>query len=391
MLNNFIRILALMNLLWVSPFRLDTVRGKLYVDLASRCRVTFIWCWWFAYVIIVLPTHLYMLYQSNELSKFNFTLIIHIGCCIASIILGVLCIKSEELCQALNATLKYFPDFAEKYMNHYDFKKDKIYYRILEFLTFSAFWCCIGVTFFVALDSYIRPTAAPYVLFRIERRLITWPIYLIGATWQAFFAIGLGSVFGFIAYNGILFFGFFLPLVKNETRLGRKNYKTSSNLRSNPVNLVTTWRSFEILIKYLNLALGFALLYCQMCIVAAILIAMTILVYQWHISILLMRIFMIFVGCFCFLSWTLFLSLAGMQYKWSEETIMSWKANHWNNKKDLAYIRRVILCCTPFSIGDGKRYFIRPISVLKFFSSVSRNTFRALITYADIVDVEKFI
>lgn len=81
-----------------------------------------------------------------------------------------------------------------------------------------------------------------------------------------------------------------------------------------------------------------------------------------------------------------------MQYKWSEDTIASWKnPKYWRTKKDFAYIRRVNLCCSPFSIGDGKRYFVRPITVLKFFSSVSRNTFRALITYADVVNLDKFM
>ncbi len=391
MLNNCVRIFKLMNLLWVSPLRIDNVRGKLYIHLASRCRVTFIWTWWVAYVIIVLPTHLYTLHSNSELTKFNFTIIIHVGCWGASIIIGVFCVKAEELCQVFNAILKYFPDFKDKYMKSYDFKKDKMYYLLLEFLTVAAFWFCFALAFFIALDSYVRPTAAPYVLFSIEPRLITWPIYLIGATWQAFFAVGVGSVIGFIGYSGILFMGLLLPLIKKELRPGLKSYKTCASLRSDPFNLVTTWRSIEILIKYINLAVGFALLYCQFCMTTIILFSVVTSVYQWNISGLLIKSFMVFAGCFCFIAWTIFLSLAGIQYKWSEDTIKSWNYNHWHNKKDFAYMQRIILCCTPFSIGDGHRFFVRPITVLKFFNSVSRNTFRALITYADIVNFNRFV
>lgn len=388
---NFLRIIFLTNLLCVAPFRVDKKVGKIYTHLGSRCRVVFIWSWWLGYAIIALPNHLYLLYCSKELKKFNFTMIIQVGCCAATLIIGSNCVKAEEVCQTYNAIYKFLPDFKEKYMQKYDFRKSATYNRILEILMVITVSGSFILTSFIAIHSYLRPTASPYVLFRVEKRLITWPIYLIGASWQAFFAVGFGSAIGMLGYNGVVFFGYILPIIRNETRMGLLKYKTCSSLRENPFNLVTTWRSIEILVKALNLAMGFSLLYLQVFMIEAILFVAVTLVYQWSISDNLIKALMIFAGIVCFFGWAIFLSLAGFQYKWSKETIRSWKSQHWRSRKDFEYMKRVVLSCTPFSLGDGKRYFIQPISTLRFFRSVSRNTFRALITYVKTVDLEKFI
>lgn len=92
------------------------------------------------------------------------------------------------------------------------------------------------------------------------------------------------------------------------------------------------------------------------------------------------QLFMAFTSTLAVVGWSLFLALAGFQYSMSKETIRSWKREYWLSKRDWLYTAKFNKSCKPFWIGDGRRYVIKPITVLVFLRKISRNTFRALCT-----------
>lgn len=173
----------------------------------------------------------------------------------------------------------------------------------------------------------------------------------------------------------------------NSTRNknGSKNYKTSGFLRKDPYHLAVTWRTLQYLVKVPNLEGAFILLYAQVAIVGIFLVAAVSLVFEWDNASVVVRLLLGFMAGFSVLFWCIILTLGGLQYKWSEETINSWRIECWKRKQVWKYMERFKLAVRPFSLGDGKRYYIQPLTVLKFLKSVSRNAFRALITYADVM------
>lgn len=94
-----------------SPFKVDRVIGKLYVDFWSRARSLWNWSWLVAYAYIVLPTHLYELYITKQHQKFNYTVIIQLCCSMGIILVGDLVWMANGVCQFLNALFKFLEFF----------------------------------------------------------------------------------------------------------------------------------------------------------------------------------------------------------------------------------------------------------------------------------------
>lgn len=381
----FILIITLTNWLGCSPFRVDRKKGQFYIHFWGHARVIHYCIWFAAYLFIVLPTHLYTLHSQGEIRRFNFTLIIEVGCYISCIVLGVFAFKAKGVCQLLNGLFRFLPDFQEKYMSDYDNKKDDLRNIIIEILTVGSYGGCLVIGCMAALDCAIRPFAAPYVLFNIDPHFVTWPCYIFASVWYGSFAIGFSSTVGIFSYFGVAYFAYILPIIGNETRMGQKSYKTSGFLRKDPLHLVVVWKSIQYLVKVMNIEAAFSLFYIESGIIAVSLVAAVTLVYQWNTLSLVVRLMMSFIGGFSVLIWCIVLKLAGLQYKWSEKTIDTWRVEYFPRKRDWKYMQRVKKASKPFSLGDGERYNIQPMTVLEFLSSLSRNTFTALITYGEVM------
>lgn len=381
----FLRLATFTNWLGCSPYRVDRVLGKIYIHFWSHFRTIHVWSWFTAYAIIVLPTHLYILHTTGQTRRFNFTLIILGGCCMCSILLGVLTFKTLGVLQIVNAVFKFLPDFKDKYLSDYDYQKDNFRNKLLEIFLLLVYVSITVLGVGGAIDSCIRPFAAPYLLFNIDPHFVTWPWYIITCGWYGSFGIGFTSVLGLLAYTGILYFAYSLPIIRQELRTGQKTYKTSDFLRKDPHHLIITWRTMQYITRLINIELGFCLLYIQGTIKSMLLVCAVTLVYQWNSSGILIRGLMMFGGIFGALIWCVVLTLAGFQYSWSKETIESWKREYWLRKEDWRYIERFKMSCRPLSVGDGKRYHIQPVTMLRFLNGLSKNTFTALITYGDFM------
>lgn len=381
----FIRIVRYTNWLGCLPYRIDTTRGKLYIHPWSHFRTFHVWSWATAYAVIVLPTHLYQLYCMGQTRRFNFTVQIWIGASGCSLLTGIFTWYSKGNCQIINSLFKLLPDFASKYMSEYDFSKDFATNKLLEGVLLTLYTIVVALGYLASLDCFIRPTAPPYPLFNIEKQYVSWTAYLVSCCWYTSFALGFFALVAYLLFIAIFYFYYSSQIIGRELRMGRRSYKTTACLRENPYELVKVWQTFGVLTKCINMELGQFILFLQIvcrncCIFSAI-----VLVYQWKRSGIVVRSLMMFLWVVALTVWSLILIVAGTLYKWSLETLQSWKQEYWCRKVDWNYMKRAKKACLPLSIGDGKRYFVTPVSVLMYIKGVSKNTFMALITYADVM------
>lgn len=274
------------------------------------------------------------------------------------------------------------PEFRKKYSFQLNFREN----FLVAFLLLGVFFGALFIGCLAALDCMLRPYGGPYLLFSINPRVVTWPFYLWASFWYGRWAVGFLSGFACIIGGDLLYVAYALPLLRNELRMGQRSYRSNAILRTNTDNLVTNWKILDIFVRILNMEVTFVFLYFEVVLVCITLFCTVTLVYQWSstgVVIRMMMTLLAFAGVFCLGHCFAF---RGTGVQMGEEALGTWRKEFWPLCKDWKYMKRVKLSCRPFSFGDGKRYFIEPISVLKFLSSVSRNTFRALITYEDLVD-----
>lgn len=269
-------------------------------------------------------------------------------------------------------------------MKSYDFNQDHERTQFLEAFTVASYVFSVSLGFMVSAHCFLRPFHPPYLLFSIDHRFVSLPVYLVACSWFSWFAVGVTSILGTFPFHGIIYMGYIVPIIKNELRIGLKAYRTDNSLRELD-HLVVNWRSLEIFLKYVNCEIGFSLMYLQIVFIQIILFCIVTLLFQWNELRWNTILFLINIAIYATCGWSAFLMIAGMQYSYSKDTIDSWRIECWQTKEDRMYVERVKYSCRPFSIGDGRRYFIRPITVLSYLRSVSRNTFRALITCSDFL------
>lgn len=248
----------------------------------------------------------------------------------------------------------------------------------------SAMAFCLWCGVMVGIHCYLHPYNPPYLLFNVDKNLVSWPVYLVACTWFSWYAFGVTGVLAGLPFSGVIYFGFMIPIVKNDLKLGLKYYKTDDKLRESD-HLINNWRSIEIFVKYVNFEFGVCFIYLQILFVNIILFCNVTLIFQWDDLRWNTKVLLTSICLFACFGWSIFLMLAGLQYSCSQETISSWKLEYWG-VRDRSYMARVKRSCRPFSLGDGKKYSIRPVTVLKYLRSASQNTFRALITYGKVFE-----
>ncbi|CAL8072496.1 unnamed protein product [Orchesella dallaii] len=366
------------------PFKLDNEHGKLRVDFWSRARSIHSAMWLLAYAWIVLPTHILELYRMQNLHKLSYTVVIMLCATMGIILDGILTFNATGVCQVMNALYKILDSFPEKYMPNYDYKQDKIRTMLADasFIISTVF--CVWLGFMVALHCWLRPLAPTYLLFMNSKHAHNIPIYIIASSWFSIYAINVTVVLATIPLHGLLYFIYILPIIQTEIRLGhRKRYKTIDLLREQR-HLVVNYKMVEIFVKCMNVEIGFTFVALQLLFTQITLFCNVTLIFQWAEVQINTKLLLTFLAGFATFGWACFLYVAGIQYGYSEKAIQSWKLEYWSTRKERLYIQRVKRSLRPFSFGDGKRFVIKPITVLKFVKSVSQNTFRSLITFGNV-------
>lgn len=78
--------------------------------------------------------------------------------------------------------------------------------------------------------------------------------------------------------------------------------------------------------------------------------------------------------------WGIILQLSGGVYPMVRDTLDSWKFMTCRNVLDKKYMSKFRKSCRPFVVGEEGVFVIKQLSVLKFFRSVVKGTFKALLT-----------
>ncbi|CAL8072504.1 unnamed protein product [Orchesella dallaii] len=365
---------------------MDNERGKLRVDLRSRAKSIHSALWLAAYSWLVLPTHILELYRMQNLHKLSYTVVIMLCATMGIILDGLLTFNSEGVCQFLNAVYKLLESFPEKYMPNYDYTREKLRTKLIEasFVISTAF--CIWLGFMVAIHCWLHPGGPPYLTFMIPKESLTLPAYIIASSWFSIYAINVTVILATIPLHGLCYFIYVLPIIQTELRLGLSpsKYKTIDLLRE-PRQLVVNYKMLQILVKMVNFEIGILFVVLQLLFTQITLFCNVTLIFQWEDLKINTKILLTFIAGFATCGWATFLFVAGIQYGYSEAATESWKLEYWSTRKERMYMQRVKWSLRPFSFGDGKRFIIKPVTVLKYINSVSKNTFRSLITYGKVL------
>ncbi|CAL8072498.1 unnamed protein product [Orchesella dallaii] len=355
------------------PFKLDNERGKLRVDLWSRAKSIHSAMWLLAYAWLVLPTHIWELYKAQNFHKLSYTVVIMLCATMGIILDGILTFNATGVCQVINGLYKILDRFPEKYMPNYDYKKDKIRTMLADdsFIISTVF--CVWLGFMIALHCWLRPTAPAYLLFMIPKHAHNIPIYIIASSWFSIYAINVTVVLATIPLHGLLYFIYILPIIQTEIRLGhKKRYKTIDLLRAQR-HLVLNYKMVEIFVKFMNVEIGITFVGLQLLFTQITLFCNVTLIFQWAELKMNTKVVLTFIAGFATFGWACFLYVAGTQYGYSDKAKESWRLDFWSTKEERLYMERVKWSLRPFSFGDGKRFVIKPVTVLLFMNSVSQN------------------
>lgn len=78
-------------------------------------------------------------------------------------------------------------------------------------------------------------------------------------------------------------------------------------------------------------------------------------------------------------AWSSVLQVSGMIYDHSRKTLLSWKLKNWGSRFENRLMSRFRRSCQPLTIGYGKTFVIKRLTVLKFFKAVIRGIFRTML------------
>ncbi len=382
----FLAMVTFGNWLGSIPYHYDNVKEKLYIHFWSHFRLIHFWSWVTAYVAVTLPTHLYQLYTAQKFKKFNYILVLLIYGIICFVMLGVLSFNTMSICQFVNGFWKFLPYFENKLFKTRTRNKRKRTIDLLAEMA-SMLLCggCILCAAIAGIHSFVRPQEPTYLLFGIRRVFMSWPLILVASGWFTNYVFGCACVFYLFCLHWILYFVYFMPIIRYELRKGLPTYKTRLALRLDPYLLVTTWKSIEIMMKSVNIEIGFILAYLEVLFELSTIIAIVSLVYQWELYGIFIRAVMcifIFVGT---VVWPIALTLAGIHYKWTKDTLNSWKPKYWWKRSEQEYMEKIKKSCAPFSLGNGGGYFITPLSTPNYLIKLGINCATVLITYGKLM------
>lgn len=222
------------------------------------------------------------------------------------------------------------------------------------------------------LPDSIRKTITARVLM-----VVVWTI-LIQAVW---------TNISFLIVAGTTYIVYFIPLVTTElycaTNLELKNlqfpnYLTNPSFRR-PRTVRTIYRKLEISHKRI---LGFCshiLIPIQALTLQLVLFCSYVLFNHWR-SLDRAAALQFFNWClFASSTWSSILQLSGMIYVKSKRTLVSWKQKNWGNRWENRLMSKFRRSCKPLTIGYGKTFVIKRLTVLKFFKAVIRGIFRTLL------------
>lgn len=174
-----------------------------------------------------------------------------------------------------------------------------------------------------------------------------------------------------------------VPFVVLEFRVNRKpdRYFALPELRRPPL-LWHAWRTAQVLQLKVNDLLGIFIVPTQALFGKMIVFGTYHLARHYsempHFSSMVLISWTASLGVF----WCTVLLMGGYLYFYTGRVLNSWKYASWSelDKDERKIMKKFRKSCLPLSIGYGKTFVIKRLSVLKFIKGLSRSIFRILLT-----------
>lgn len=365
------------------PYKYYPAKRHFRIHYPSWSRSFILWIFALCYVLIILPTNFCQLYKAKDFQQINYVVIYFLSTTCSNIFVGMQVVKPKQFCQGLNAVWRFLETLPEMYIPEHDVRKDKRKMQFFHLLVSVAATAVVAFTIILILHYYFFPTSGPFLTFSIPPHYMFSWIWLGNCIYMAYSVTGMLSNVALFLLYAIAYFQFIMPIFRNELKMGQRQYKTKAEFRT-PLNLLVNWRSVEIfVVNVTDNEFGFIFVPLQMTISFLTLFSNVTLVYHSHSMQTNSVLMLISNLVLCTTGWAIFLYQAGKQFHLSAKVLNTWRPDVWK-PSERKYMMKVKRACRPIWVGDGKRYVIRPVSVLNFFRSLSKNSCRALITYGKL-------
>ncbi len=175
---------------------------------------------------------------------------------------------------------------------------------------------------------------------------------------------------------------YYIPFLVWELKLGRskKAYKSCKSVRHPVNNLMLAFRTCQIVQLYLNNVIGIFLVPTHFLVTQFVVMGTyTVIKHIQTLNITTSVILLVLVVAAA-LFWGTFLLICGYFHLYGERVLKSWKYfGKWKSKEDKKLMSKFRKSCKPIMINYYNYFAVRRLTVLKFFRSLSRGIFRALL------------
>lgn len=221
---------------------------------------------------------------------------------------------------------------------------------------------------FPLLLGNVMPTSIPFVvnflihIYHLYITLISIMVNIIPLTWIIVYGVFVG------------------PFVAYELKLGRKFYKSSSNLRQFDT-LALEYRACQLLQNQFNRLLGRLLIPTELMIKIVFWFTASVSIKHRKdmetLTYILFASWSVLVPLF----WSIVLILGGWLHYQGNKVLNSWKyCKNFKNTEQRKFLRLFHLSCKPIFICYGKICIVRKVNFLLFSRSLAKGLMKSLIT-----------
>ncbi|CAL8132163.1 unnamed protein product [Orchesella dallaii] len=322
----------------------------------------------------------------EDVENFNISFAFFLGLNIVCVALITTSIFSNQLLLSFNGFLSFFERISDNYacwMNPAIVKTT----RITETLLIVSTCGIIGMSTLISIILILFPQAPVTIGFFIPDKYFTLPIRIFVSiayiTAIVLSAANLTAVLQII----IVYLIYMTILVTKEFRIcgnARKPtvYLTTNRLRS-VKNIMTEYRGTQVLHLNFLLIAGQFLVPVATVVTNLVIFCNYVVISQRNemnsFVVAMLATWSVAASVF----WCAILEVGRYIYGNGNKVLMSWKRTDWGSSNN-SLMNKFRVSCKPFMINYGSTFVIRRPTTLKFFKSLTRGTFRVLLTFITV-------
>lgn len=239
-------------------------------------------------------------------------------------------------------------------------------------------WGLLILAIMQIVHSVVNARSSPFFInYYIPDEYYTLPVFM----WCTFVHISLAvltcAIFGLSSVFILSTAVHLNYIIANDIRcMLRQPYRTTDSLRTGH-NLRITYRSLEIL-HNLQMEISGILLYPMNWLMMKMVIVCGVSFIKYHKYMSPLVKWMVCGWTVTgLISWGFALEECGYMFQYCQRAITSWKYHDWGKeRKVMSKFRK---SCRPMKVAYHKFFSIKRISVLKFFRSVAKSLFKAIV------------